>query len=846
MQIIPSTINRHTGLSFTHESGKRLHRLAFSATLLLMLLSFEAIGQTPTPTPTPAPNRPCPTEFIAPPLQKVPEIVSVDGKLRGTIILSDEQEWIPNRIPVKPPQDKSRYECSPQYVRMFRELGATPNLVPAPKGTLFPGNYALPRPGPTLRARVGDLVQLTFINQIDTLPFGDSIDRAERGRGNGCDEVGGIYPGKDKFPDCFHGSSTGNIHFHGTHTNPNATGDNVFIEVRPSLRVNGKPIVTPESVANSFSQFFTRCEAELNGNALREWPTSWNDLPNYWTAEQKWLLNLYDEQMRKDYGSGVRPLWPVDEAQLKVGAWPQYYIGAYPYCFRLPEYKEQTWPPAKPAPTMAGMNMPSDDDTGALMMGQSPGTHWYHAHKHGSTAINVSNGMTGAFIIEGQYDDDLNTWYGTNWTRAQKVLVINQLGVSPNLERGKTQRQDKGPDFEVNGQLKPIIDMRPGEVQMWRIVNTSGRAGAYFLGPPGTPVPNITTTDVNGNPFVCPKPPVIPAKFEWKQLAQDGVQFIDQNYKQPVPPFVMAAGNRVDLLVKAPATPCPRGATCIYPVTVQNEVDPQDLLSACPLTLMSVRISGTPVDPKSPGAQFIPTAPKFPVFLQDISNTEIKGTKTLSFGPSGPGPNTQKIDGKEFDGEIGEVILLNKAEEWKIENTTYAVPISHPFHIHINPFQIVEVFDPNAPLIDPATGLPPIDPKTGQPYLDPQTNQTAQKYAFHKDNLAPGQCYLNPDDRSSWKSCDPAPKPPMIWWDVFPIPSGYAPTVATTPNGQQTTPLLNSKGNPIQVPGYFKMRSRFVDYPGQYVLHCHILAHEDRGMMNIVEVVPIKTPYSHQ
>ena len=38
------------------------------------------------------------------------------------------------------------------------------------------------------------------------------------------------------------------------------------------------------------------------------------------------------------------------------------------------------------------------------------------------------------------------------------------------------------------------------------------------------------------------------------------------------------------------------------------------------------------------------------------------------------------------------------------------------------------------------------------------------------------------------------------------------------------------------VPGYFKMRSRFVDYAGLYVLHCHILAHEDRGMMFSVNV----------
>jgi hypothetical protein len=40
------------------------------------------------------------------------------------------------------------------------------------------------------------------------------------------------------------------------------------------------------------------------------------------------------------------------------------------------------------------------------------------------------------------------------------------------------------------------------------------------------------------------------------------------------------------------------------------------------------------------------------------------------------------------------------------------------------------------------------------------------------------------------------------------------------------------------VPGFFRMRSRFVDYPGNYVMHCHILAHEDRGMMTIVELQP--------
>jgi FtsP/CotA-like multicopper oxidase with cupredoxin domain len=63
----------------------------------------------------------------------------------------------------------------------------------------------------------------------------------------------------------------------------------------------------------------------------------------------------------------------------------------------------------------------------------------------------------------------------------------------------------------------------------------------------------------------------------------------------------------------------------------------------------------------------------------------------------------------------------------------------------------------------------------------------------------------------------------LIWWDVFPIPT------AGTFNG-------------VNVPGFFRMRSRFVDYPGLRVIHCHILAHEDRGMMTIVQVAPPIAP----
>jgi FtsP/CotA-like multicopper oxidase with cupredoxin domain len=40
-----------------------------------------------------------------------------------------------------------------------------------------------------------------------------------------------------------------------------------------------------------------------------------------------------------------------------------------------------------------------------------------------------------------------------------------------------------------------------------------------------------------------------------------------------------------------------------------------------------------------------------------------------------------------------------------------------------------------------------------------------------------------------------------------------------------------------QTPGYVVIRHRFPDIADKSVLHCHILGHEDRGMMQVVEVV---------
>jgi FtsP/CotA-like multicopper oxidase with cupredoxin domain len=128
-------------------------------------------------------------------------------------------------------------------------------------------------------------------------------------------------------------------------------------------------------------------------------------------------------------------------------------------------------------------------------------------------------------------------------------------------------------------------------------------------------------------------------------------------------------------------------------------------------------------------------------------------------------PPTHTINGKQFSGEIDQYMKLGATEEWQLFNDTPLNGPAHPFHIHINPFQVIEIMDPKQ--------------NGGVPVKLPS---------------------------------------PWVWWDNFAIPPG----------------------------GYFKMLTRFVDFTGMYVLHCHILGHEDRGMMQLVQVISNTTTMQHK
>src|SRR5262249_27436115 len=108
---------------------------------------------------------------------------------------------------------------------------------------------------------------------------------------------------------------------------------------------------------------------------------------------------------------------------------------------------------------------------------------------------------------------------------------------------------------------------------------------------------------------------------------------------------------------------------------------------------------------------------------------------------------------------------------------------------------------------------------------------------------------------------------PWVWWDTFSIPTARQDVVPGCEKVEDCEPavippLTTCMKFPVPkpdksgvdyvhqcrvaIPRYFTFNSRFVYFTGQYVLHCPILGHEDRGMMELVQVSPRpKSPYSH-
>jgi FtsP/CotA-like multicopper oxidase with cupredoxin domain len=382
---------------------------------------------------------------------------------------------------------------------------------------------------------------------------------------------------------------------------------------------------------------------------------------------------------------------------------------------------------------------------------QSPGTHWYHPHKHGSVALQVTNGMSGAFIVEGGGLDSLANAYHMR----DLLVAVQEIDTEPNL-MGPTVARAK----LVNGQYAPTIVMHPGEVMRMRLVNENISATATYK-------ILFDTTGADG-----------PRLYD---IARDGVQYAPANYDtvQSDTSLYVAPGNRLDMFVRAPGTP---GVHTLRAQVVRDSATAlrsrkrrDNVPVATSQTLFRVRVvnDGTAYNSTLPGA-----LPALPPFLANLDPSVTTPSAQLVFTETG-GPGGGATPPSFFLGTTANPyqkfnsdsmflrMPLGSTQMWQVNNLS-PNGINHPFHIHINPFQVVQVFAPDS------------------------TDPNQDYYAFLNQASQGG----NP-----------------VWMDVVPLP---------LPNGTTA--------------GYVLIRQQYTQFAGPFVIHCHILGHEERGMMQKIAI----------
>jgi FtsP/CotA-like multicopper oxidase with cupredoxin domain len=342
----------------------------------------------------------------------------------------------------------------------------------------------------------------------------------------------------------------------------------------------------------------------------------------------------------------------------------------------------------------------------ALPADHTRGTYWYHPHHHGSADVQVASGMVGAIIVEGDFADVPEIVQARERIMLLSEVVFDAFGM---VEDFGTLFPETATRFlAINGQRRPTIDMRPGEVQRWRLV--------------GSQYQDNILVELD--------------QHRLNVIAYDGIQL---GALQEMRQLLMAPGQRADVLVQAGG-----------PGTYELNAMPFDQGHDSPTgPLARVVVAGEPLLMKLPAA-----LPKPP--LETIRDSEITGRRTLVFGATEPQNNVAghwqeyafTVDGKIFDpARIDQRVRLGAVEEWTIRNTHRHD--DHMFHIHTNPFQVIEI--------------------GGQPQVD------------------------------------------RTWRDTVVVPQP-------------------AKG------GSTVIRSRFLDYTGVFMMHCHMMNHEELGMMQAVEV----------
>jgi FtsP/CotA-like multicopper oxidase with cupredoxin domain len=356
---------------------------------------------------------------------------------------------------------------------------------------------------------------------------------------------------------------------------------------------------------------------------------------------------------------------------------------------------------------------------------EPPGLYWYHPHVHGFTEFQVNGGAAGALIVEGmeKYRPEVAGLAERVFVIRQQYLVPWVLGPYQLTINFETTAAVQGPS--------PIIQMRPGEKQFWRVANATIQdfmpLQVWFNGVPQ----KLQLIALDGYPLAAPRdvetillPPAGRAEF----IVQAPTSSDVSAYLETLPYNTGPTGN-------------PDLQQPLAKIQVSGDAarqSPVKASTAAPASLDHLKFAGL--------RDATPTAQRKLYFSEEFGGT------------NGPIQFYITVDGqkqKVFDPNEKPMITTNvgAVEDWTIENHALE---THAFHIHQIHFTVLEV--------------------DGKPVADQDLRDTIE----------------------------------------IPFWSGHGPYPSV------------------------KLRMDFRDptIAGTFVFHCHILLHEDLGMMHKIQVLP--------
>ena len=428
------------------------------------------------------------------------------------------------------------------------------------------------------------------------------------------------------------------------------------------------------------------------------------------------------------------------------------------------------------------------------------GLQWYHPHIHGSTAIQVASGATGAWIVRGALDEIPGI---KNAKERVMLLTTPPIGYTP-LKDGETcdenhitfntfsvlgETSEKQTNL-VNGLRRPRIVMPPGQIERWRILHGAFLDEVFFALVPGK--------DSDCKELDTSKPPI-----RLTQIGRDGLPLTkpasgaDWPY---APEYVfMSPGYRIEALLDGSAlkhgdnlclvasrflqedsTGKTKEAVGLTKIPTPDELK-ASLVNADVIAIVNVTsAAGTPTETKMPDLSVVAAeAPSLmlqggtldanakcaeAVAKKKIEDIDQFSALWMVFYNSETtdscGFSDHNINAKNFENTdrkrypYDRVLKKGAVDHWRV----IAGFDGHPFHIHINPFLV---------------------------------------------------CPLPPEGSSEPNAKTRIFEPAFAHW--------------------RDTYLLNLDRS-------MDMLTEYKSYAGGYVNHCHKLTHEDHGMMELIKV----------